>query len=71
MEHDLKAGEVVRLKSGGPKMTIQDVGNYSTMGLAAKCVWFEASKRHEDVFALAMLERPEVPGRSDMPLMRG
>jgi uncharacterized protein YodC (DUF2158 family) len=53
-----KAGDVVMLKSGGPKMTIEGIGPYS-MGSTrdrAKCVWFEGTKRMEAVFELVTLK---------------
>jgi uncharacterized protein YodC (DUF2158 family) len=47
-----KIGDVVILKSGGPPMTVHDIGVYNSTapneGLL--CVWFDASKRVEDVF---------------------
>ena len=46
-------GDVVVLKSGGPKMTVVDVGDYS-MGLGPKngvsCVWFDKMKKCDDCF---------------------
>lgn len=39
-------GDLVVLKSGGPVMTVADVGDYSPMHSedAVKCVWFEEVK---------------------------
>jgi uncharacterized protein YodC (DUF2158 family) len=52
-----KAGEVVRLKSGGPKMTVTQVGKKAMTGESAVwCVWFEGTKKHEDTFAPEALE---------------
>jgi len=60
MANELRVGDVVRLKSGSPKMTIEGIGDYSLMGVAghdqAKCVWFEGPKRHSEVFEFATLE---------------
>ena len=44
----LKAGDVVRLKSGGPKMTVTQVGTpaYSNAELVW-CVWFLSSTKQE------------------------
>lgn len=56
---DLKIGDVVKLKSGSPKMTVDDIGNYDygSSGVdKAKCVWFDGSKRCEEIFALETLE---------------
>lgn len=59
MEHGFKAGDVVQLKSGGPKMTIKGIGKY---GLGAKedsalCVWFEKNTHKEALFDLATLTK--------------
>ncbi|WP_439605623.1 YodC family protein [Hydrogenophaga sp.] len=47
-----KIGDVVILKSGGPTMTVHAIDDYSNLGLAVGvlCVWFDHSKRVEDVF---------------------
>jgi uncharacterized protein YodC (DUF2158 family) len=45
-------GDVVILKSGGPKMSVVDIGDYGPMGPedGVKCVWFDKTKKFEDVF---------------------
>lgn len=60
---ELKKGDVVELKSGGPKMTIQDIGDYTPTGPeeGAFCVWFEKDKRQDGVFDVLMLRKPIVP----------
>jgi len=54
-------GDVVRLKSGGPWMTITALGDYSgwttSPASTAACMWFEGKKRQETVFDVAMLEK--------------
>ncbi len=57
MPEDLKVGDVVQLKSGGPKMTIEQIANFSRTYLEAKCVWFAGSKRESGLFQLEMLEK--------------
>lgn len=62
---DFKKGDVVRLKSGGPNMTVSETGNYRS-GFSfgpedgVKCVWFETVKGvqqpQERVFDAAVLE---------------
>lgn len=56
----MKVGDVVKLKSGGPRMTIEEIGDYSPMGSAghdqAKCVWFEGAKRMRGAFEFSTLE---------------
>jgi uncharacterized protein YodC (DUF2158 family) len=56
MNDELKPGDVVQLKSGGPLMTVQTVGVY-TDGPGAECVWFEKSKRERAVFSLPTLTK--------------
>lgn len=49
---EFKIGDVVMLKSGGPKMTIQNIGEF--IGISHKeglsCIWFEGSKKIADLF---------------------
>ena len=56
-----QAGEVVRLKSGGPCMLITALGAYSgwTMSRAdtVSCLWFEGEKPQETVLDVALLEK--------------
>jgi uncharacterized protein YodC (DUF2158 family) len=55
---DIKIGDIVVLKSGGPLMTVADIGDYSFGGGGenqAKCIWFEKTKKFEDVFPLETL----------------
>ena len=55
---DFKKGAVVELKSGGPAMTIQDLGNWEMKGIedGAMCVWFDGKTKHQDVFDVASLK---------------
>lgn len=60
-------GDLVRLKSGGPLMTVEQVGKLShTEEDAVWCVWFEkvGSKQtvQRDTFAPALLEKSQKPG---------
>jgi len=50
---EFKAGDVVQLKSGGPKMTVQHTGNGN-----AVCVWFEGNKKVEGSFNMQGLQVP-------------
>jgi uncharacterized protein YodC (DUF2158 family) len=56
-----QTGEVVRLKSGGPWMTITALGVYSgwTMSVSdtLACRWSEGEKQQEAVFDVALLEK--------------
>ena len=55
MESPLKIGDVVRLKSGGPEMTVAHIGKYAHKD-GAMCVWFDGKKRVQEVFELETLE---------------
>ena len=57
-----KIGDVVILKSGGPPMTVHNIGDYPNQGLnpGVLCVWFDNAKRVEDVFHPNTLERYEI-----------
>jgi uncharacterized protein YodC (DUF2158 family) len=48
---DVKPGDVVMLKSGGPKMTVDQLD-----GARVWCDWFEGSKKLSDVFPRTSLE---------------
>jgi uncharacterized protein YodC (DUF2158 family) len=50
-----KAGDVVRLKSGGPKMTVAWCENMNGT-MQAYCEWFEGSKKMSGTFAPTSLE---------------
>lgn len=54
---DIVKGAVVSLKSGGPAMTVQEVGSYTGYGIlnGAKCIWFEKDKKQDDVFDIETL----------------
>ena len=49
---DFNKGDTVRLKSGGPLMTVTDLGNYAPKGPenGVKCVWFDGKRREEALF---------------------
>jgi len=59
MANGFKPGDVVRLKSGGPVMTITDVGKDSGVP-TAWCTWFTGNKQEKRYFPLAAIE-PATP----------
>lgn len=66
-------GMVVQLVSGGPKMSVVDLGDYSPMSSAdgVKCVWFDTKQiKCEEVFDAAVLKEFVQPSIS-MPFTRG
>lgn len=56
MAASFQPGEVVHLKSGGPSMTVDFEENSETC-----CTWFDGTKRFQDRFATATLERGPSP----------
>lgn len=56
---EFKKGDLVQLKSGGPIMTVQEVGAYSDLGIqdGVNCAWFDAKNTPMNkVFDSAMLK---------------
>ncbi len=62
---DFRLGDLVRLKSGGPLMTVEQVGQTSLADVGVWCVWFEKVSGKQvvgrDTFAPVLLERSEKP----------
>jgi len=60
-----KKGDVVSLKSGGPKMTVSEIGGFYDGLLNKKeedkdeveCTWFEGNKKKSDHFSIDILEK--------------
>lgn len=50
---DFKVGDVVQLKSGGPRMTIEAVSEN-----LVDCVWFEKNKIDRNAFNPTLLSKP-------------
>jgi uncharacterized protein YodC (DUF2158 family) len=57
---DFQKGDVVTLKSGGPRMTVADVGDWTPQGPedGVKCAWFDDKHKHmENVFDAATIQK--------------
>lgn len=52
MAENFAVGDIVQLKSGGPKMTLESIS-----GSTASCVWFEGSKQTRNRFILQTLTK--------------
>jgi uncharacterized protein YodC (DUF2158 family) len=66
---DFKAGDLVRMKSGGPLMTVEQVGKLTTTDEdAVWCTWFEKVGNKQivqhDTFPPVVLEKAEKSGMS-------
>ena len=60
MPDEIKVGDVVQLKSGGPAMTVEDAAVISDSQVQlARCVWFDpsATTALHDNFPLAGLQK--------------
>ncbi len=60
MASDLQVGDIVQLKSGGPKMTVSDLK--SLPGLV-RCTWFAGAKNEHGTFPPEAL----VPAPAEKP----
>jgi len=58
---DFAKGDVVVLKSGGPKMTIEKIGplGFYKKEVGAHCCWFENEHLNRDAFAFDILVKFE------------
>jgi uncharacterized protein YodC (DUF2158 family) len=58
---DLKVGDVVKLKSGGPEMTIQELDAVNGM---VDCIWFDGKTQRRDEFSMETVQKagPRVTG---------
>lgn len=56
MNDEIQAGDTAQLKSGGPIMTVNSVGdNYGVM--TAWCDWFDAKKQCNGTFPVTSLRK--------------
>ena len=59
-DEEIKAGDTVRLKSGGPSMTVEAIGHFGwsdSSPLEARCSWFDKSDLKSSVFPLTALTK--------------
>ena len=56
-QHDLKPGDLVKLKSGGPVMTFGGMGG--AFGQDARCFWFVTTELKHASFPVEALEKAE------------
>jgi len=71
---DFEVGDVVQLKSGGPLMTVEQVGEASMTGEnTVWCVWFEKvgnrQSRQEAAFRPTSLKKTEQPSTGSFGIM--
>jgi len=56
MNDKIKAGDVVELKSGGPEMTVDSIGDHQGIE-SAFCTWFDGNKKYSAAFPLTSLKQ--------------
>jgi uncharacterized protein YodC (DUF2158 family) len=54
---EIKIGDVVILKSGGPEMTVTAVGQLAGSPDQAKCIWFANGEAKESIFSQGALKK--------------
>lgn len=61
MTHKLAIGDIVQLKSGGPRMTV--ISPQSTYGYesheSVRCAWFNGATKTDELFAADALTKVE------------
>jgi uncharacterized protein YodC (DUF2158 family) len=58
MTNQFKAGDVVQLKSGGPEMTVTDVGiEEFSKKMMVWCMWFEKTKQLSGSFPVEAVDK--------------
>ena len=57
-ENEFNVGDVVMLKTGGPRMTVEGIGS-ALDEKAVNCVWYDGSRRVRESFDAVLLERRE------------
>lgn len=58
----LETGDKVRLKSGGPEMTVRGIESYDAQ--AVRCTWFVDRTLHEALFEKSLLVAAKKEGRA-------
>lgn len=53
---EFQKGDIVKLKSGGPEMTIENIGTYNSVE-KANCAWFDGKTKESSLFALEAIEK--------------
>jgi uncharacterized protein YodC (DUF2158 family) len=57
--NEIKPGNVVQLKSGGPKMTVSAVYRNADGVPSAYCAWFDGEKAQQQSFPITSLKLTE------------
>jgi len=58
MSEQFQPGDIVVLKSGSPKMTIESLPEVGRV-IKVRCSWFDGSKKTTDIFAPEALQKVE------------
>ncbi len=57
MADEIKAGDVVQLKSGGPLMTVEQVSTNDSSIPNASCIWFNGPTKMTGDFPLPTIQQ--------------
>ncbi len=50
--NEIKLGDVVEIKSGGPKMTVIEIYEGDE---TCKCIWYVGDEKHEEIYPIVAL----------------
>ena len=56
MANEIQTGSLVKLKSGGPKMTVEALFSDTRGSRWVRCSWFDDTKRMSQTFELEAVE---------------
>lgn len=54
---DIAKGDVVQLKSGGPKMTVTQVGKDALGVMSVSCAWFDKTEAKRATFPIESVQK--------------
>lgn len=64
---DFKVGDIVKLKSGGPAMTISKISTGPDNKISLECIWFIGINKNSDIFPNEVVEKASKKGVGSGP----
>ena len=64
----IRVGDVVQLKSGGPHMTVSTIDNYAEY-MGATCIWFKSTEKQSATFPLDTLAKVDTDSGTGVAIL--